>query len=117
MHYTNIWGAAPQAPCAPEFINQNNKTMKNNRFLGWSIVIALLVIAIFCEYKVGIPLVNAFLDVALTVAVFLVGYNDTQKKSKSQQGQIQELQNRIKQLEEEQPNPQQNTLWQYAIKK
>lgn len=85
--------------------------------MGWSIVIALLVIAIFCEYKVGIPLVNAFLDVALTVAVFLVGYNDTQKKSKSQQGQIQELQNRIKQLEEEKPNPQQNTLWQYAIKK
>ena len=91
--------------------------MKNNRFLGWSIVIALLVIAIFCEYKVGIPLVNAFLDVALTVAVFLVGYNDTQKKSKSQQGQIQELQNRIKQLEEDRTNPQQNTLWQYAIKK
>ena len=91
--------------------------MKNNRFLGWSIVIALLIIAIFCEYKVGIPLVNAFLEVALTVAVFLVADNDTQKKSKSQQGQIQELQNRIKQLEEEKPNPQQNTLWQYAIKK
>ena len=91
--------------------------MKNNRFLGWSIVIALLIIAIFCEYKVGFPLVNAFLDVALSVAVFLVADNDTQKKSKSQQGQIQELQNRIKQLEEEKPNPQQNTLWQYAIKK
>ncbi len=91
--------------------------MKNNRFLGWSIVIALLIIAILCEYKVGIPLVNAFLDVALSVAVFLVADNDTQKKSKSQQGQIQELQNRIKQLEEEKPNPQQNTLWQYAIKK
>ena len=91
--------------------------MKNDRFLGWSIVIALLIIAILCEYKVGIPLVNAFLDVALSVAVFLVADNDTQKKSKSQQGQIQELQNRIKQLEEEKPNPQQNTLWQYAIKK
>ena len=91
--------------------------MKNNRFLGWSIVIALLVIAIFCEYKVGIPLVNAFLDVALTVAVFLVGYNDTQKKSKSQQGQIQELQNRIKQLEEDRTNPQPSVDWKHAIKR
>ena len=91
--------------------------MKNNRFLGWSIVIALLIIAIFCEYKVGIPLVNAFLDVALTVAVFLVGYNDAQKKSKSQQGQIQELQNRIKQLEEDRTNPQPSDDWKHAIKR
>ena len=91
--------------------------MKNNRFWGWSIVIALLVIAIFCEYKVGIPLVNAFLDVALTVAVFWISFKDTQKKSISQQAQIQELQNRIKQLEEDRTNPQPSVDWKHAIKR
>ena len=91
--------------------------MKNNRFLGWSIVIALLVIAIFCEYKVGFPLVNAFLDVALTVAVFWISFKDTPKKSISQQAQIQELQNRIKQLEEDRINPQPSDDWKHAIKR
>lgn len=91
--------------------------MKINRFWGRLLVIILLAGAICCEYKVGIPLLNAFLDVVLTVAVFLVGYNDTQKKNASQQDQLHNLQNRIAQLEADKTNPQPSVDWKHTIKR
>lgn len=98
--------------------------MSINRIWGLLSIIIILAGAVYCEYKVDIPLLNALFDVVVTVVVFFVAYNDTQKKNKSQQSQIQELQsqiqelqNQISQQEEDRTNSQQNTLWQYAIKK
>jgi len=87
------------------------------RIWSYFSIVILLTIAVYCEFQVNYSLFNACLDVAVTFVVFFLGYNDTQKKSKSQQGQIQELQNRIKQLEEDRTNPQPSVDWKHAIKR
>ena len=79
--------------------------MKTNRFIGWCAVGLLLVVAIYCEFKLGNPLGNAVLDIVLAVVVFYISYNDANKKNELQQNQIKELQKRIEQLEARDSNP------------
>lgn len=102
--------------------------MRNNRFWGWLSVVMLLALAVYCEYMVNDSLANSFLDVVITIAVFFIGFNDAKKKTASQQAQIQELQNRIAQLETviansnnlhstEATAPQSSIDWGHAIRR
>ena len=102
--------------------------MNTNRYIGWCVVLLLLGIAIYCEFKLGNPFGNAVLDVVLAFVVFFIGYKDANKKNASLQNQLQELQKRIEQLEGEASNPNNSNKtsttksspsidWEHAIKR
>jgi CHASE3 domain sensor protein len=102
--------------------------MNTNRYIGWCAVGLLLVVAIYCEFKLGNPFGNAVLDVVLACAVFYIGYKDANKKNASLQNHLQELQKRIEQLEGEASNPNNSNKtsttksspsidWEHAIKR
>ena len=103
-------------------------TKNTNRYIGWCVVILLLCLAIYCEFKLGNPFGNALLDIVLAFVVFYIGYNDANKKNASLENHLQELQKRIEQLEGEVSNPNNsniksttksssNTDWEHAIKR
>ena len=102
--------------------------MNTNRYIGWCAVGLLLVVAIYCEFKLGNPFGNAVLDVVLAFVVFFIGYKDANKKNASLQDHLQELQKRIEQLEDEASNPNNSNKtsttkfspsidWEHAIKR
>ena len=102
--------------------------MNTNRYIGWCVVLLLLGIAIYCEFKLGNPFGNAVLDVVLAFGVFFIGYKDANKKNASLQDHLQELQKRIEQLEDEASNPNNSNIasttnssssidWEHAIKR
>lgn len=78
--------------------------------IGWFVVILLLCLAIYCEFMLGNPFGNAFLDIVLACAVFYIGYKDANKNNASLQNQLQELQKRIEQLEGEASNPNNSNI-------
>lgn len=102
-----------------------------NRTIGWITIIGLLIIAVYCEFKVGNTIFNAILDVVLVFTVYYVEQRDTNRKMTSlqdqlhkQKAELQELQERIKQLEADvngknpdAPKPTSNVLWESAVKR
>ena len=99
-----------------------------NRYIDLFVVILLLCLAIYCEFKLGNPFGNAVLDVVLAFVVFFIGYKDANKKNASLQNRLQELQKRIEQLEGEASNPTNSNItstpkssssidWEHAIKR
>ena len=98
------------------------------RYIGWCAILFLLTTSIYCEFKLGNSMTNAFLDVVLTFVVFYIGYNDAKKKHNSQQNRIDELQQRVNQLEAQVTNPNKSDEvdmskstgsidWEHAIKR
>lgn len=99
-----------------------------NRTIGWITIIGLLIIAVYCEFKVGNTIFNAILDVVLVFAVFYVEQRDTNRKMASLQDQLHELQERIGLYESTDANhnspddsnksiPTSKVLWEHAVKR
>ena len=90
----------------PQNLFKSKTIMTKNtiRYIGRFVVILLLCVAIYCEFKLGNPFGNALLDIILAFGVFYIGFNDANKKNASLQNHLQELQKRIEQLEGEVSN-------------
>jgi hypothetical protein len=98
------------------------------RTIGWCAIIGLLIVAVYCEFKIGNTIFNAILDVVLVFAVYYVEQRDTNKKMDSLQDQLHELQERIVQFESTDANhnssddsskfkPTSKVLWEHAVKR
>jgi len=69
-------------------------------YIGWFAIVFLLIASAFCEFQIGNSWTNSILDVVITFTTFLVAFNDGNKKTDSLQNQIDELQQRMKQMED-----------------
>ena len=95
-----IWGAGSSA-LRPRFTIQNHNMITNKvNYIGWFAIVFLLIASAFCEFQIGNSWTNSLLDVVITFTTFLVAFNDGNKKTDSLQNQIDELQQRMKQMED-----------------
>ena len=85
----------------PRFTNQNKNMITNKvNYIGWCAIVFLLIASAFCEFQLGNSWTNSILDVGIAFTTFLVAFNDGNKKTDSLQNQIDELQQRMKQMED-----------------
>ena len=100
----------------------------NVKVTRWIAIIALLGIAIYCDFQIGNSILNAILDIVLTFAVFLVTQRAADEKTASLQAEIHDIEQRLKHQEElankhdnpdrvESPSASSNILWEHAVKR
>ena len=72
----------------------------NVKVTRWIAIIALLGIAIYCDFQIGNSILNAILDIVLTFAVLLVTQRAADEKSSSLLAKIHDIEQRLKHQEE-----------------